>query len=754
MKQVEFQYNGAITIIQCNENDKMKEICNKFAIKVGTEINSLYFICEGKLVNYELTFNESLNNEGKNKIIILVYSLKEKNEEKEDKSIVYSKDVICPICAEKSYIDIINYKISLYDCKNKHRMDNILIDEYEKTQYIEQSKIICDICKVNKKSETYKNEFYKCNICKINLCPICHNNHDKNHIIIKYDQRNYICYLHNCKYNAYCENCKNNICMECEQLHQNHNIKYFGKILPKSDVIKLQIEESRKNIDIFNNNINDIIKKLEKVKDNIEKLYKINCEIINNYDVKNVNYELLQNINKINNFNINIIQDLNRISNENNIMCKLKNIIEIYYKMNDKNFQENIINDYKNKFDNIKKENKKIIYDIKNFNESIHIFGSDFVKNNKDKCYIIYNNKKYKLKTNFKFEKNGPNELELYEVEQLKDLSDMFSFVSSINSFEFLSNWDLSNIENISRMFANTYINDLKPLSKWNTSNIKNMNGLFMSEELIHDLDPIKNWDVSNVQDMSSMFYGMNINSLKSLEKWDLFKVTKLNYMFCRCKNLNSLEGIENWTLFNCIDISGMFSYCSNIKSLIPLKNWDTSEIKNFSNLFNCSNNIQSLEGLENWDTSNAQDISGIFYGLSLIKELKPLKNWKLNNCLKFDYALKGCKLIEDISPISSWLDKNYFYSNITSKRTMESMFENCLSLKSVDSIKDWNLRNEFDNLQNLFANCKSIEDFSPISKWKINKDVKVDGMFSGTNQKGIEQFKFDENQKKKYFKI
>ena len=325
MKQVEFQYNGSITIIQCNENDKMKEICNKFVIKIGSEINSLYFIYAGKMINYELTFNESLNDEDKekNKMIILVNSLNDKNR-KEDKSIVYSKDVICPICGEKSYIDIINYKISLYDCKNNHRMDNILIDEYEKTQYIEQAKIICDICKINKKSETYKNEFYKCNLCKVNLCPICQNNHDKNHIIIRYDLRNYICDLHNCKYNAYCENCKNNICMECEQLHQNHNIIYFGKILPQSDAIKKQIEESRKNIDNFNNNINDIIKKLEKVKENIEKLYKINFDIINNYDVKNVNYELLQNINKVHSFNINVIEDLNKINNENDILYKFK----------------------------------------------------------------------------------------------------------------------------------------------------------------------------------------------------------------------------------------------------------------------------------------------------------------------------------------------------------------------------------------------------------------------------------------------
>ena len=32
------------------------------------------------------------------------------------------------------------YKIDLYECKNGHRIDNILLDEFEKTQYIDISK--------------------------------------------------------------------------------------------------------------------------------------------------------------------------------------------------------------------------------------------------------------------------------------------------------------------------------------------------------------------------------------------------------------------------------------------------------------------------------------------------------------------------------------------------------------------------------------------------------------------------------------
>ncbi len=49
-------------------------------------------------------------------------------------------------------------------------------------------------------------------------------NHDKNHSIIDYDDKNYICAGHNKVYMAYCGDCKQDICIFCEQAHSNHKI--------------------------------------------------------------------------------------------------------------------------------------------------------------------------------------------------------------------------------------------------------------------------------------------------------------------------------------------------------------------------------------------------------------------------------------------------------------------------------------------------------------------------------------------------
>ena len=103
------------------------------------------------------------------------------------------------------------------------------------------------------------------NCNNINLCSLCKIKHDKNHKIIKYEEKDIICNKHYKIYKKYCKECKINICNECEKEHKNHNFIYYEDIL--TDNIN---EDIRIYIDKLNENINKIIKKLKKLKDNME----------------------------------------------------------------------------------------------------------------------------------------------------------------------------------------------------------------------------------------------------------------------------------------------------------------------------------------------------------------------------------------------------------------------------------------------------------------------------------------------------
>ena len=184
MEEINFNYNGINTIIQCLNDDYFKDICKKFASKIQVDYDNLIFIYGGELLNLELKYNQIIKQLDINIINILVYD-KNSTYINKNERIIKSKDIICPKCGEICRIKIKDYQIKLNECKNSHEY-NLLLNEFENTQNINESKIICNNCN-NNKSKTFNNKFYICGICNINLCPICKSKHNKEHKLIDYD---------------------------------------------------------------------------------------------------------------------------------------------------------------------------------------------------------------------------------------------------------------------------------------------------------------------------------------------------------------------------------------------------------------------------------------------------------------------------------------------------------------------------------------------------------------------------------------
>ena len=334
--KVIFNFMGKDVTIQCNDHNKVKDIFSKFAVKSQANKDLLYFLYGGNIINEELTLEELYNpiDKKEKKITILVYEMNDLILDEEGE-LIKSKEIICPKCYEICLIKIKDYKIKLYDCKNLHVTKDILLDEFENTQKINISKIICNSCNKNNKSKTYNNKFYKCLTCKQNLCPECKLKHDKSHEnnIIDYDNKNYICNIHNDFYNSYCDECNKNLCMLCQNEHDDgHNMIEYRKVIEDKEKIKKELDEFNKNIDKLNDEIKGIIQKLNKIISNMKIYYEINKNILENkFANYEKNYEMLKNIKEIKN---NIKEsDINNVIKENNLELKLKKLIEIYEKM-------------------------------------------------------------------------------------------------------------------------------------------------------------------------------------------------------------------------------------------------------------------------------------------------------------------------------------------------------------------------------------------------------------------------------------
>ena len=50
-----FTFDGREIAIQCSNDDKMRDVCQKFAVKAETNINSLIFLYRGNQVNMNLS---------------------------------------------------------------------------------------------------------------------------------------------------------------------------------------------------------------------------------------------------------------------------------------------------------------------------------------------------------------------------------------------------------------------------------------------------------------------------------------------------------------------------------------------------------------------------------------------------------------------------------------------------------------------------------------------------------------------------
>ena len=342
MTTINFMFDSGKNVkIQSNKNEKMEDIISRLSIKTDSDLSSSTFLYSGGLLKRNLTLDNISNKTDKERkrMEILVMSQNDMNDDNDIKESIKSKEIICNVCKELCKINIYDYKISLYDCKNNHKTPNIHFEDFDKTQKKDENKIICNRCNNNKK-KAYNNLFYICKSCKINICPLCKEKHDITHNIINYDESNYLCDYHNRQFNYYCNSCKKDLCMLCVREHKFHNIISYGEMILNMADLKNKLMELRNNIDKIKKNINGFNNGNDIVQ-NMVSYYKISEFIIQNFDDKKLNFCILKNIYQFHKINEEYTNELNKINNESDVNNKSEMISAIYNKIQAKDNNEN-----------------------------------------------------------------------------------------------------------------------------------------------------------------------------------------------------------------------------------------------------------------------------------------------------------------------------------------------------------------------------------------------------------------------------
>ena len=171
-------------------------------------------------------------------------------------------------------------------------------------------------------------------------------------------------------------------------------------------------------------------------------IYNINNNILKRYENKNRNYKLLLNLNYMNEYIENEINNIKDKYKYGYNINQLLNIEEDINKISNMDIQNN--NNKQNENQEISDE---IIYKTNNEGK-VKIFGETFVKNNKENCKIIYNNKKYEIKEYINdIDKNKDEiKIKLKGINKITNMSYMFSGCNALTSLPDISKWDTKNI--------------------------------------------------------------------------------------------------------------------------------------------------------------------------------------------------------------------------------------------------------------------------------------------------------------------
>ena len=351
--KVTFTYSNRAFKITCKEDDEMDKMFQQFIDKLndGSEKEHYIYYYDNKKLGHESTIKKNKYLSQKNEINISVQKK--------------LRIIKCPKCINDSIINLNNYIASFYGCKHDHS-DNEVYDQYIYLQNIDNNEIRCSEPNCDGQTQQdYTKGFYKCLNCSklikdrsIYFCKDHFEQHDKEHLCVKYDKKNYYCVNHFRKFIKYCFTHKENLCEECEKVHGSCKIAKYKSMTPDIDKLKESLKTMEKNIRNLQIVINDLKYRLDGAMRIFKRYHYIAKDIVGKFELFNQdlkNHRILRSLWNLQTSNKKMNDELTQIIQEEDILQKIKLTTNIYEKNKENRENKNKIlvglNENKNEFD-------------------------------------------------------------------------------------------------------------------------------------------------------------------------------------------------------------------------------------------------------------------------------------------------------------------------------------------------------------------------------------------------------------------
>ena len=212
-------------------------------------------------------------------------------------------------------------------------------------------------------------------------------------------------------------------------------------------------------------------------------------------------------------------------------------------------------------------ELSKISYKIDKKVEKIKIFGETFVKNNKDKCIIIYKNNIFPLSEYFPIKlidtiNEDRLEIVLREFVEINDKNFMFHNCTLLEGFpKFKDHKEF--IQYLLKDETYIYFEDSKTYKRIYLDDNENN----IEKEMIIE----KGKDPYSIIGCASL----SLSFLSDKGRLYIPCPNSMSFTFSHCTSLISLPDISYWNMNNVYTISSLFDGCSSLSILPDLSKWE-----------------------------------------------------------------------------------------------------------------------------------------------------------------------------------
>ena len=274
------------------------------------------------------------------------------------------------------------------------------------------------------------------------------------------------------------------------------------------------------------------------------------------------------------------------------------------------------------------------------------------------------------------------------------------------------------------------------------TDSVKSMESMFADCMSLSSLD-VSNFNTENVANFSKTFYYCMFLTFLDVSRFNTKNTTDMSWMFRDCQSLSSLD-LSSFNTDRVTTMSSMFEGCT-LLSYLDLSSFNTENVETMHSMFNNCGRMSSFD-LSGFSTSKVQRTDYMFKGCSNLSSID-ISNFDLSSCYEFSCMFEGCTNLKSIdlshftsnrknlharrmfadcinlTKINLCNDMYYFYS-------VDEMFNNCTSLKTIYVSKEWEMMSSPSIYDDTFENCISLEGnmgttFNPL--WTSSEYARID---------------------------